>query len=116
GLVTTLTGTSDMRLKANIHPFTRGLADILKLHPSLYQWNAKGQKITGFGPKVEQAGFVAQDVKKAIPEAVGTESHDGVEYLTFSERPILAALVNAVKQQQAEIAKLKKEIAILKAH
>lgn len=99
-----------MRLKSNIHPYMKGLAEILQLHPALYHWNKEGQKITNFGPDVEQAGFVAQDVRKAFPEAVGTEPHDGVDYLNFSDRPILAALVNAVKEQQQEIEALKKQI------
>lgn len=113
GLVTALSGSSDMRLKSNIHPYLKGLAEILQLHPALYHWNKEGQKITNFGPDVEQAGFLAQDVQKALPEAVGTESHDGVDYLNFSDRPVLAALVNAVKEQQKEIEALKEKIEAL---
>jgi Chaperone of endosialidase len=115
GLITTLTGTSDVRLKTNIHPFSRGVADLMRLHPARYHWNAKGQEITKFGPDVEQVGFTAQDVREAIPEAVGSEKHDGTDYLTISDRPILALLVNAVKQQQEEIERLKRELAELKA-
>ena len=57
------------------------------------------------------AGFSAQDVQKAIPEAVG-ENQEG--YLTLSDRPIIAALVNAVKEQQEEIGELKQELAEIK--
>ena len=111
GLVTTLTGTSDRRLKTKIKPFPRGLEAIMQLHPALYHWNKSGQKITGFPAGLEQAGFIAQDVQKAIPEAVGTEPHDGVDYLNLNDRPILAALVRAVQEQQAEIEQLKAQIA-----
>jgi len=115
GIVTQLTGTSDLRLKTGVEPYTRGLGSILALHPALYRWNEKGQKITGFPADLKQAGFIAQDVEKAIPEAVGTENHDGVDYLTLNERPILAAMVNAIKEQQAQIEELKKQIESLKS-
>ena len=51
-------------------------------------------------------------MQKAIPEAVGTEPHDGVDYLNLNDRPILAALVRAVQEQQAEIEQLKAQIAL----
>ena len=86
----------------------------MQLHPVLYHWNEKGQKITGFTPDVEQAGFIAQNVKKAIPDASGTEIDGGVEYLTVRDRPIIAALVNAVQEQQKQIEELKKEIGKLR--
>jgi len=115
GLVTTLTGTSDARLKMDVHPFLRGLTDVMKLHPATYRWNEKGQEITKFSPDVRQAGFIAQDVQAAIPEAVGTESHDGIEYLTFTDRVVLATLVNAIQQEEKQIKALKVELAKLKA-
>ena len=56
---------------------------------------------------------------RAIPEAVG---HAPSGYLTLSDRPIEAALVNAVKQlkeandrQSAEIAALRTRIAVLES-
>lgn len=111
GIVTALSGSSDAKLKTNVEPFNRGLADIVKINPVTYQWNEEGQKITNFGPDVRQAGFIAQDVQNAIPEAVGVEVQNGVEYLNFSDRPILAALVNAIKEQQEQIESLKRKIA-----
>ena len=39
-------------------------------------------------------GFSAQNMQTAIPEAVATDTRG---YLTLSDRPILAALVNAFK-------------------
>jgi hypothetical protein len=115
GIVTTLTGTSDSRLKNIDAPFTRGIEAIMALHPALFHWNPEGQKITGFPASLQQAGFIAQDVQKAIPEAVGIEPHDGVDYLNLNDRPIVAALVNAVQEQQKEIEELKSEISALKA-
>jgi len=116
GGVTTLTGSSDARLKTDIHSFDKGLLAILGLHPSVYGWNDIGQKITGFGAAERHAGFIAQDVQKSIPEAVGEETHCDLDphshgkkglklkgceattdYLTIADRPILAATVTAVQ-------------------
>jgi hypothetical protein len=48
---------------------------------------------------------------------VGTEQHNGVDYLSLpqGDRPIVAALVNAVQEQQHEIEQLKAQIAALAA-
>jgi hypothetical protein len=114
GTLAVAEGTSDERLKTDIKPYPRGLETIISLHPSLYRWNEEGQKITGFPATLEQAGFIAQDVQRAIPEAVATEQHDGVDYLNLNSRPIVAALVNAVQEQQREIEELKAEVKALK--
>lgn len=116
GLVTVCTAVSDPRLKMNFHPFLRGLKDIEKIHPIAYNWNKKGQELNNKKADFTEYGFSAKDVQNAIPEAVGFETHDGVDYLSLpqGDRPIVAALVNAVKQQQKEIERLQKEIAKLR--
>ena len=45
------------------------------------------------------------------PEAVGTDKKG---YLTLSDRPLIAALVNAIKELSAEVEELKAEIKTLK--
>jgi hypothetical protein len=94
GIIIALTGTSDERLKTDIVPFVRGLDSINKISPKLYKWNEEGQKRTGFTAEQEFAGFIAQDVQQAIPEAIGQEG----DYLSLDTRPIIAALVNSVKE------------------
>ncbi len=124
GIITTLTGSSDVQLKTNIEPFTRSLTEIMQLHPSTYEWNRTGRIVTKFPLGFRQAGFVAQDVQAAIPEAVGSERdcirwsegdnprcQEAHDYLTLSDRPIIAALVNAVQEQQREIEDLKAQVA-----
>jgi hypothetical protein len=86
-----LTVSSDERLKDINGSFTRGLADIQALSPILYHWNATSSLDTG----TQYAGFSAQNVQTSIPEAVGKDSRG---YLTLSDRPILAATVNAIKE------------------
>ena len=52
-------------------------------------------------------GFSAQNVQEHIPEAVGQNAHG---YLTLSDRPLIAALVNSVKELKEENESLKKRI------
>ncbi|AMA60140.1 beta strand repeat-containing protein [Bradyrhizobium sp. CCGE-LA001] len=64
-----VTASSDERLKDIKGGFTRGLEAITSLNPIVYQWNAK----SGNDMTTTYAGFSAQDVQKAIPEAVSTD-------------------------------------------
>lgn len=86
-----VTVSSDERLKNKQSDFTRGIADIVKLQPISYTWKAE----TGYDTATIYTGFSAQNVQDAIPEAVATDSKG---YLTLSDRPILAAVVNALKE------------------
>ncbi len=86
-----LSVSSDERLKNIDGEFTRGLADIVKLTPISYHWN----DISGLDKSTQYAGFSAQNVQTAIPEAVGSSTNG---YLTLQDRPLIAALVNAIKE------------------
>ncbi len=55
----------------------------------------------------EHVGFVAQDVQRVIPEAV-TENNKG--YLLVNNDPILWTMLNAIKEQQREIATLRAQL------
>ena len=52
---------------------------------------------------IRKAGLIAQDVEKVLPEAVdGEEGEKTIDY-----NATIALLVNAVKEQQAQIEELK---------
>ena len=117
-----ITASSDARLKDVTGTFTRGLADVLKLTPRTYRWNEK----SGMDTEDENVGFIAQEVIDAVPEAVGqyrtsevevdgkkTKKREKAELLTLSDRPLIAALVNAVKELKAENDALSARIAKL---
>ena len=57
-------------------------------------------------------GFFAQNVQSAIPEALGSDKKG---FLTLSDRPILAASVNAIKELNAKNEALEAENKKLKA-
>lgn len=118
-----VTASSDASLKTVTGSFTRGLADVLKLTPRTYHWNEK----SGMNTEDENVGFIAQEVLTAVPEAVGrfktmevegregkkSKKREAAETLTLSDRPLIAALVNAVKELKAENDALSARIAKL---
>jgi len=95
-----ITAVSDERIKSNIRPFSRGLSDVIAINPILHGYTTEsGLDQT----RNDYAGFSAQQVQTIIPEAVGVNANG---MLSFSDRPIIAALVNAVKELSARVAAL----------
>lgn len=95
---TVIVSSSDERLKDVQGKFERGLQDLNLIEPVLYKWKDDlPQSANGF----TYAGFTAQNLEKGIPEAV-TQGPDG--YLSVQDRPLIAALINAVKELSARIA------------
>jgi hypothetical protein len=96
-----ISSVSDERHKTSIVPFTSGLKQILAIQPISYQYT----EASGMGDTANlYAGFSAQDVMQYIPQAIGKGS-DG--FYTFSDRPVVAALVNAIKELQTEVDELR---------
>ena len=88
---------SDLRLKENVNYIEEGLSKILALKPAKFDYK-KGLK--------NNIGWIAQDVKLVIPEAVDTISEDN-DQLTLKSDFIVPYLVKAVQQLEAEIQILK---------
>ncbi len=88
--------SSDERLKNIQGDFDRGLEDLLQLRPIEYKWKDS----TGYDTENSYYGFSAQNVQMSIPEAVGEDNRG---FLTLADRPILATVVNAIKEQQQQI-------------
>jgi len=100
---------SDRRLKTLDGSFRSGLEQILKINPVFYRYKAGNEM--GIRDREEHVGVVAQEIQKAIPEAV-TENSKG--YLLVNNDPIIWAMLNAIKEQQREIASLRKQITLLR--
>ena len=103
-----VTATSDERLKYIQRPFSSGLTQISQLKPIIYKWRPE----SGLETKHEYAGFSAQQVKQFIPEAVG---QDQIGHLTLQDRPIEAALVNAVQELLVQVKVLQNRVRVLEA-
>jgi hypothetical protein len=101
---------SDRRLKRLDGSFSAGLSQILKINPVRYRY--KEENALGIRDHDEHIGLVAQEVQKVIPEAV-TENTKG--YLLVNNDPILWAMLNAIKEQQAMIAKQQAQIRVQQA-
>jgi hypothetical protein len=117
GGVTACTAVSDPRLKdISPNPFPYGLKAIQQINPIVYTYNELGRKYNSDDSSVH-LGFNAANIQQVMPEAVGTEQHDGVDYLSLPHGTdaIVAALVNAVQEQQKQIEALKAEVQALKA-
>jgi hypothetical protein len=96
------TNVSDRRLKHNIVDASYGLNEVLQLRPVQYEMNLNDEK---------QIGFIAQEVKKVVPEVVsGTEGDlNKNQILGLSYGNLVPVLVNGIKEQQKMIDELKKE-------
>jgi Chaperone of endosialidase len=93
--------TSDARLKTSIKNLNYGLSSILNLRPVEYHWKEGADKD-------KKIGFLAQELRGVIPEVVvGDESK---ETLAVNYIELIPVLVNAIKEQQAQIDDLKKRI------
>jgi hypothetical protein len=89
---------SDERLKTIEGRFTPGLKAVMQLQPLRYEYkrdNALTLKSEG-----EHIGFSAQAVQRIIPEAV---TADDKGYLLVNNDPIMWTMLNAIKEQQAQI-------------
>lgn len=64
--------TSDIRDKENIHPLKYGLIELMKLRPVSYYWKEEkyGNTILKETDKKRKIGFLAQELKKVLPEIV----------------------------------------------
>jgi trimeric autotransporter adhesin len=101
---------SDGRLKTLHGTFNAGLFELLQLQPIRYSY--KPDNAMGINDREEHVGFVAQDVEKVIPEAVHQNDRG---YRIVNNDPILWTMLNAIKEQQEEIALLKQKIEKLDA-
>jgi len=101
----TLTNTnpSDFRLKNTIKPLTYGLNEVLQLNPKTFYYNDDVTKAR------LKYGFIAQEVKDVMPDLVRRLDSE-TDYLGLENEGIFVTLVNAIKEQQAQINELKSQL------
>ena len=98
-----VTAYSDARVKENIRPIENALQKVINSRGVLYDRIDSGTK--------NNIGFIAQELEVNLPELIMTDSEDlkSVKYQNMT-----AVLVEAIKEQQAQIEEMKKEIKELK--
>lgn len=106
---------SDATCKENIATINASLSRIVKLRGVEYNHktvsdanNEKSNKATD--PQALRCGFLAQEVETIIPEAVATGS-TGKKYINY--QAIIPFLVEALKEQQTQLAKQNEQIQLL---
>lgn len=117
--------SSDARLKTNISPITNAIEKVKRLNGVNYDWVENIEEL-GFNPKIKynDAGVLAQEVQKVLPQAVAPAPFDvsvnpstgeetsksGEEYLTVKYEKMVPLLIEAIKEQQNEIDELKEMV------
>ncbi|HVZ27330.1 MAG TPA: tail fiber domain-containing protein [Rhizomicrobium sp.] len=113
---------SDARLKKNVEPLTGGLSIVSELQPVRFDWRTRGERAVGreFNlSTAHQVGFIAQNLRKVLPEAVTVASgKDAI--MSVAESKIVPVLVSAIKElkaandnQSSEIARLEAQVMVL---
>ena len=90
---------SSARWKTNIQPLADALRKVGLLRAVSFNWKSNGK---------HDIGVVAEEVARVVPEAVQFEQSGTPQSVDYGR--LTALLIEAVKEQQAEIRKLKMEI------
>lgn len=116
-----ITEMSDKRLKKDIHSLEGALASVQQMRGVTYNWRQENPAGIAF-EKGLQIGLIAQEVEAIFPELVDTDDQ-GFKSVEYSK--LVAVLIEALKEQQAQINSLqsqngdlqevKAEIELLKA-
>lgn len=98
---------SDERLKTDIQPISRALATVTALSGKTYRWRGSPKRGLKYG-------FIAQEVAEVLPEVVSMREPDAKKgetlqsVLSISYTELIPILVEAIKEQQTQIARLQK--------
>lgn len=101
------TNHSDRRLKKNIEPLVseNSLQQIMQLNGVRFEWMEYNNSIN--------LGFIAQDVLDIVPEAVRYDETNDIYSMEYSA--LIPILVEGMKEQQAEIERLRSMVEKLQA-
>ena len=106
----TWTQASDERFKTDIEPMHNAVDKVQQLNGVSYEFRQNEFPEKNFSDG-RQIGLIAQEVEKVLPELVKTDDEG---YKSVAYQNIVAVLIEAVKEQQSSIDKLKKEVELLK--
>lgn len=97
---TTITASSDRRLKKNITNLENSLENTLKLRGASYYWKNEN------GSNKRQIGVIAQEVEEIYPEFVHTND-EGFKSVNYAQ--MTAVLIEAIKELNQKVDNLEKE-------
>jgi len=90
--------TSDATLKTNVETLTGSLDAVKSLRGVSFDWLENGGS---------EVGVIAQEVEDVLPDVVNT-NEDGIKSVKYGN--IVAVLIEAMKEQQAQIDELKTQL------
>ena len=104
---------SDLRLKENIKPLSNSLERIMQISGKSYNFidDSKDLRITPLKERITKPtiGFIAQELIEVFPELVNKPDSLS-QYYTVNYNGMIPVLVEAIKEQQAIIEKMQKEL------
>jgi len=109
---------SEKDLKTNVQAISNPLQTIRALEPKTFEYNTKNYSYLSL-PKGTQYGFLSEDLEKVVPGTVSTRrytymkgknSYSSALVKSPEMEALVPLLVASVKEQQAQIDALKKEI------
>lgn len=112
----------EKELKVNIDKITNSTQQLKNLEPVTYQYDTKKYDFLKL-PAGSQYGFLASNIQSEFPGMVyeasksynaGKNDSKVVRYNDVQTADLIPVLVAAIKEQQAEIELLKKEVSLLK--
>lgn len=95
---TNFNSTSDANLKTNVETLTGSLDAVKSLRGVSFDWLENGGS---------EIGVIAQEVEDVLPDVVNT-NEDGIKSVKYGN--IVAVLIEAMKEQQAQIDELKQKL------
>jgi hypothetical protein len=103
---------SDIRFKDNVKSLKGSMDRLLKLKGFYFDWKQDEALWKGNVRKGKEIGYIAQQVRKVVPEVVH-ESEDGFLKLQYDKMVTIA--FGSIQEQQKVIEKMNERINILKA-
>lgn len=101
----TWTVVSDQRTKRNVRPFSDGLETLLRLYPTIAEYNGEGGSPEG----LEVIGLVAQEAAEVSPVLVrkspGRIAGQETEILSLNTSPLEMMMLNALRELNARLKK-----------
>ena len=100
----TFTSTSDARLKQDVTELEGALDKLESVRGVHFTWKESGKADTG---------VIAQEVEAVLPHAVRTREEDGIKQVDYGK--LAPLLIQAIKEQQAQIAELTARLAAVES-
>jgi len=98
---------SDERLKTNVTKIDSALEKVMAINGYTYDSSELAESL-GLPKHMDQIGLMAQEVEAVLPELVTQSGIAG--YKTIRYDKVVSVLVNAIKEQQAMIEELRKDV------